>query len=382
MDRIPIARPFIGEQEEAAVAEVLRSGWVTQGPKVAAFEEAFARFVGAPHACAVSSGTTALHLALLVAGVGAGDEVITVSHSFIATANVVRHLGAVPVFVDIQPDSFNMDPALVRPAITRRTRAILCVHQLGMPADMAAINAVAEEHGIPVVEDAACAAGSELRLAERWERIGRPHGRAACFSFHPRKVLTTGDGGMITTADAEWDRRFRLLRAHAQTVPAHARQGKVVSAEYPVLGYNFRLTDIQAAVGLCQLERLPGMVQRRRELAARYGQLLGGIPGLGLPADNAGTRTNWQSYCLRLPASADQGEVMAALQADGVSTVTGVMCAHREPAYGPDGEPCVYGDLTHSEQAQDRCIMLPLFHTMTEQDQDQVAAALARTLNP
>src|SRR5690348_8267899 len=197
---IPITKPFLGEEEAAAAREAILSGWVTQGPRVKAFEEEFAAYVGAPLACAVSSCTTALHLALHALGVGPGDEVITVSHSFIATANVVRYCGATPVFVDIDPATYNMDPALIEAAITPKTRAIMPVHQIGLPADVPAILAVAERHGLPVVEDAACAVGSEIRVGQQWERIGKPHGTIACFSFHPRKILTTGDGGMLTTS--------------------------------------------------------------------------------------------------------------------------------------------------------------------------------------
>jgi len=194
LQRIPIAKPLLDEREVEAVRRVILSGWVTQGPEVEAFERDFARQVGASHACAVSNCTTALHLALLAVGVGAGDEVITVSHSFIATANAVKYCGATPVFIDIEPDTYNMDPALIEAAITPKTKAILCVHQLGMPCDLAAIVEIGRRREVPVIEDAACAIGSEILWNGRWEKIGKPHGDIACFSFHPRKVITTGDG--------------------------------------------------------------------------------------------------------------------------------------------------------------------------------------------
>ena len=372
---IPIARPVMGEPEAAAARRAILSGWITQGPEVEAFEAEFARSVGAEFACAVSSCTTALHLALLVAGVEPGDEVITVSHSYIATANSIRYCGALPVFVDIEPAGYNMDPALLEAARTERTRAVLCVHQMGMPCDLPAILAFARRHGLPLIEDAACAAGSEILWQGQWQPIGRPHGDAACFSFHPRKVMSTGDGGMITTARPDWDRRLRLLRQHAMSVPDRVRHAsaQVVFESYDSVGYNYRLTDIQAAVGREQLKRLPEFVVRRRELAARYVELLAGIDGLGLPAEPAWARTNWQSYCVRLPDGCDQRQVMQSMLERGIGTRRGIMCSHREPAYAsmPPRQP-----LPHSEQAQERCVLLPLYHDMSEDDQQAVTAAL------
>jgi dTDP-4-amino-4,6-dideoxygalactose transaminase len=372
---IPIIRPLMDEAEADAARRVILSGWITQGPEVAAFEREFAAAVGATHACAVSSCTTALHLALLVAGVAPGDEVITVSHSYVATANAIRYCGAVPVFVDIEAATFNIDAKLIEEAITRRTRAILCVHQIGMPCDLPAIVDIGRRHGLAVIEDAACATGSEIRWDGRWERIGRPRADVACFSFHPRKVVSTGDGGMLTTANADFDARFRLLRQHAMSVPDTVRHAasEVIVESYPVLGYNYRMTDIQAAVGREQLKRLDAVIARRRELARRYGELLADIPGLALPCEPEWARSNWQSYCVRLPDWCDQRSVMQRMLDDGVATRRGVMCSHREPAYKdvPLRHP-----LPNSEQAQDRCVLLPLFHQMTEADQAAVAKSL------
>src|ERR1700692_231897 len=215
--------PLLGDDEANAAREAVLSGGVSQGPQVAAFEREFAALVGAPYACAVSNCTTALHLALTALNIGPGDEVITVSHSFVATANCIRYCGATPIFVDIDADTYNIDPDRVSEAITPRTRAIIAVHQMGMPCDLAALTALAARHGVVLIEDAACAAGSEIRMNGSWERIGKPHGLIACFSFHPRKVITTGEGGMLTTADAELDHKFRLLRQHGMSVPDTAR---------------------------------------------------------------------------------------------------------------------------------------------------------------
>ena len=388
---IPFAKPWLDENEVEAAARVIRSGWVTAGPEVKAFEDEFAAYTGADHACAVSSATAALHLAMKAVGVVSQDEVITVSHSFIATANCIRYMGAVPVFVDIEKRTYNIDPGQIEAAITPKTRAILCVHQLGMPCNMAVIMKIALKHGLKVVEDAAPALGSEIKWDGDWQKIGRPHSDISCFSFHGRKIVTTGDGGMLTTGNKEYDDKFRLWRTHGMSMSASERHNSdtVHFEEYLELGYNYRLTDIQAAIGREQLKKLPQILKKRRYLAERYNRELDPIPGLELPLEPAGARSNWQSYCVMLPPGVDQVRVMQYMLDEGVPTRRGVQTSHLEPAYKK--EPWICGSdrdmkksgkngLKESENARMRGLMLPMYAGLSESDQDVVIGVLKRAL--
>lgn len=371
--KIPVARPSMGVEEETAVLEVLRSGWISQGPKVAEFEREFAAYVGAPYAIALSSCTTALHLAMVVANVGDGDEVLCPSLSFIATANAIRYVGAKPVFVDIDPVTYNLDPRKVEESITPRTRAILAVHQVGMPAAMRELGEIARRHGIALLEDAACASGSNYF----GERLGHPHSMLACFSFHPRKVLSTGEGGMITTADASIAGRLKRLRQHAMNISDLARHSssQIVTESYDEVGFNYRMTDMQAALGLTQLRRLPGFLQRRRARAARYTAELSRLPFFVPPAEPAGCESNFQSYMVRTlkDSPLDRDQLMQQLLDRGISTRRGVMPIHRELPYASESWDA---RLPETNRAADCTIILPLFDQMTDEDQTYVLDAI------
>lgn len=364
--QVPFARPYFTGREGAAVAEVIASGWVSQGPRVQAFERAFADRVGAVDAVATSNCTTALQLALYVSGVGPGDEVIVPSLSFIATANAVWQNGATPVFADVDPRTYNLDPASAERAITPRTRAIMPVHQIGLPADMDAFLEIGRRHGVAIVEDAACAVGATYR--------GRPVGSLsplACFSLHPRKVITTGEGGMIAVQDPEVAARLRRLRQHAMDLSDLARHGaKQVQIEsYGERGWNYRMTDMQAALGLCQLEILDEILAERARQAARYNEALAGVPGVETPYEPPYATRTWQSYAIRLGAGAALGQtdLMQRLLEDGIATRRGVMAIHHEAPYR-DTVPL----LPHTEAASRDVVMLPLFPGLSDAEQDHV----------
>ena len=368
--RIPVMIPRLGEEEAQAAADAVRSGWVAQGPRVARFEQEFAATVGAGHGVAVSSCTTGLHLSLVVLGVGPGDEVIVPSLSFIATANAVRYVGATPVFADVDLTTANLTVETIDAVRSPQTRAVIAVHQGGVPFDTAALRKAADGWGVALVEDAACAAGSTA--------YGQPVGSGAAvaaWSFHPRKVITTGEGGMVTLDDASRAQRLRRLREHGMNVSAadrHASAQPVLEA-YLETAFNYRMTDIQAAVGLVQLGRLAGLVAQRRELAARYQELLSGIDGLIPVRDPAYGQTNYQSFWVLLdgfPAGRD--EVLAELATRGVSARRGIMASHLEPAYA-DVTPA---PLPVTERLTRDSLILPLHHALTDDDQQYIAGIL------
>jgi dTDP-4-amino-4,6-dideoxygalactose transaminase len=376
---IPLIQPLLDSQEEDAIIQVIRSGWVTQGPEVKAFEDEFAKEVNAKHAVAVSSCTSALHLALKAVNVERGDEVIVPTFSYIASANAVRYCNATPCFVDIDPITFNLDPSKIESAINPKTKAILCVHQMGMPCNLDKILEVSKSTGIPIVEDAACAIGSKIKLKNQdWENVGKPHGLIAAFSFHPRKVLTTGDGGMLTTNDDSLAKKFRLWRQHGMSVSDVFRHGspEVIFEKYEELGYNYRMTDLQASIGRVQLKKLKLIVSKRREIASIYNNVLGKLPGVTLPTEPSNVISNWQSYCVRL---ADDGPsirmVMQHLLDKGISTRRGIPSAHKELTY--HNTYCATWEgkkegkepkLHESLRASNRCILLPLHHNLKKED--------------
>ncbi len=374
MSRINVMQPWLGEAEIEAVTEVLRSGWVAQGPRVKAFEEAFAAHQQAQHAVAVSSCTTGLHLALVVAGVRPGDEVIIPSFSFIATTNAVRYVGATPVFADVELETGNVSQATIKAVLTPNTKAVIAVDQGGVPVDLDPIRALCDPLQITVVEDAACGAGSTYH--------GRPvaaGAEVAAWSFHPRKILTTGEGGMLTTSRADWAGRARTLREHAMTISAADRHGSVLAPaeSYSEVGFNYRMTDLQAAVGIVQLQRLDEVVARRRELAARYGDAIASIAGLRAVADPDYGTCNFQSYWVEvLPEyPLDRDGLLAALAEHEISGRRGIMAAHRQPPYAHLVQP---GELPVTERLNDNTLILPLFHQLRHDDQDRVIEVLAR----
>ena len=371
---IHIATPDTGDEEWQALREPLQTGWLTQGPKVAAFEKAFAERHQVKHAYAATSCTTALHLIIAAMDIGPGDEVIVPAFTWIATANVIVYCGATPVFVDIDRKSFNIDPTQVAAKVTKRTKAIIAVHLFGLCADIDAIKKAAP--GVPIIEDAACAAGAAYK--------GRPAGTlglAAAFSFHPRKSITTGEGGMVTTDDSELAARVNMLRNHGAGTSEEIRHlgpKPYLLADFPLLGYNYRMTDLQGAVGLVQLKKLDRYIDERQRWSEFYARELAGVPWLQLPSTPAGYRHGWQSYvCMVDPrkASKPRNPIMDLMLQEGVNTRPGTHAVHLLSYYRkrfglkPDDFPV-------AKECDAWSMAIPLHNRMSEADYEQVVASI------
>lgn len=364
---IPIARPAIGEAERAAALRPLATGQLVQGREVASFEAELARAIGALHVVAVSSGTAAIALALRALGIGAGDEVVTASYSFVATANAVAWVGALPVFADVELATGNLAVDSVAGAIGPRTKAILAVHQFGWPCDTAALAALARERGVCLVEDAACAIGASILDAGTWRPIGTPVGTAATFSFHPRKIVATGEGGAVATRDPALAARVAALRQHGSPSPGGPCE---------IVGGNYRLNEIAAAIGRAQLARLDAFVAERRARCDRYDDAFAGARGLVVPVPPAWARRNGQTYWVRLEDGARRDAAMRHLASLGISARGGAGLAHREPAYAAAGSCRRADSLAASESLFATTLALPIYNGMTDHEQERVVEAV------
>ena len=375
MFNIPITKPDLGEEEKRLVSQVIESGWVSQGPKVAEFEKIFARYVGARHAVATTSCTTALHAALSVSCIGPGDEVIVPSLSFIATANSVIYCSATPVFIDVDPETCNIDVQKIEEAVTGKTKAIMPVHQMGLPVDLDPIKAIAEKNKLLIIEDAACAIGSAYKNT----KIGG-HGNITCFSFHPRKIITTGEGGMITADDPTIAERLRRFRHHGMSVSDIERHmaNTVIIETYPELGYNYRMTDMQAAMGIGQMKKLSFLLDARKQMARMYDNELGKIPHIRIPQVPSYARHNYQSYWIELLDSApvDRNTLMAKLLEKGIATRRGIMAIHREPCY----RAYTGIHLPNTDRLTDSTLLLPLYPALSAEEQTFIINSIKEIL--
>lgn len=373
---IPIAKPYLTKDEAQSAYDTILTGWVTQGPRVEEFEKKFCEYTGAEYAVAVSNCTTALHLAMIAAGIGNGDEVICPSMSYVATANCIKYVGATPVFAEVEKETYNISTEHAEKLITKKTKAILIVHQIGMPADIDAFRSICEKNNLKLIEDAACAIGSSYK----GKKIGS-HSELVCFSFHPRKVITTGEGGMIATSNPEYYKRMKLLRQHAMSVNDRVRHksDKVLFEDHLEVGYNYRMTDFQAAIGLKQLEKLDWIISQRREIALRYINELKEIECIILPEEKEGYFSNYQSFSIYLKESCriSRNELMQKLLDAGIASRRGIMTSHRESAYKNDYSEI---SLPNSEDASDRSIMIPIFIPMENSDIELVISNLKNFL--
>lgn len=373
---IPLAKPSIGRQEVAGVERVLKSGWLISGPYVEEFERKVARFIGTRHAVAVNSGTAALHTALAACGIRPGDEVLVPSFTFIASANSVLHQGAHPVLVDVDPHTYNIDPAAAEGKITEKTKAIMVVHQFGQPAYMKPLLEICEERRLVLVEDAACAFGAKYD----GRRVGGI-GDAGCFSFHPRKIITTGEGGMITTNDDEVAKKARQIRSQGMKVETWRREKSkdINLPKFSLLGYNYRMPDVAAAIGLAQLVRVKSFIDRRRKIAKLYDEGLKDIDEISGPKVIDGAFHAYQSYVVRVEMG-DRDRVITELRRRGIASQVGTQAIHLEPLYQAElGYKA--GDLPGSEEALRKSLSLPIFYDLTDRNVRKVVNAVRETVS-
>lgn len=374
---IPVTKPFFDQEEEQAVIKALRSGWIVQGPNVEEFENQIAQYVKAKYAVATSSCTTSLHLALLLAGIGPGDEVIVPSLTFIATANSILYCGATPIFADIDPQTYNIDPNDIKRKITKKTKAIIAVHQIGLSADIGKIKKLTHNsqptthNNIIIIEDAACALGAKYHGTYTGTL-----GDIATFSFHPRKAMTTGEGGMITTNNKKRVDKARVLRAHGMSLTDRERHEAktILTEEYHKLGYNYRMTDLQAAIGIVQLRKFPSILKTRRRLALNYTKAFQNHPIIIPPYEPEGYIHTYQSYQIRLKdTKIPREQIMQELLEKGIATRHGVMAIHKTHYYKKR-----FGtiSLPHTEKATKETLILPLYPQMTSKEQEYVVENL------
>jgi perosamine synthetase len=364
---IPIAKPYITKKDAAEVAKVVLSGWILQGPKVAEFEKLLGRYISTPYAIATSSCTTAMHLGLIACGIGHGDEVIVPSFSFIASANCIVHAGATPVFADIDGKTYTIDPVDVERKITKKTKAILVVHQVGLAADMDALMPLAKKHNLLILEDCAPGLGATIR----GRHVGT-YGAWGAFSFHPRKTITTAEGGLLVTGSKKIADTVTKLRAHGANVSVTARHSskKVLFEEYPVIGYNFRMSDIHAALGVSQFSRFDIILKNRLQLAQRYNDAFALMPGVQTPYVPEGYRHSYPAYILRLVGGGKvRNTIMQKLLDLGIATRGGVMASHLEKPYRLM-YPALHLPVT--ERATRETMALPIYPEMSGRDQDYV----------
>ncbi|MBZ5666750.1 MAG: UDP-4-amino-4,6-dideoxy-N-acetyl-beta-L-altrosamine transaminase [Acidobacteriia bacterium] len=375
---LPYGRQSVSEEDIQAVVEVLRSDWLTTGPKVGEFEERFAAWVGAKYGISFSSGTAALHAAAFAAGLGPGDEGITTPMTFCATANCVLYQGAQPVFADVSADTLNLDPGEVAKQLSPRTKAILAVDYAGHPADLDALLALTRQRGIPLIEDACHALGANYRGT----RVGGIADMTV-FSFHPVKHLTTGEGGMVTTNDAKLAETLRRFRNHGISSEARQRQASGQwYYEMVLLGFNYRLTDVACALGLSQLTRLTENVARRREIAARYAAAFREVPQLIPPSVRADASPAWHLYPIRIDSAkltVDRGQIFRALRAENIGVNVHYIPVHLHPYYRNLGHRA--GECPVAEAAYERLISLPMFHGMTDADVGDVVRAVNKVIS-